>query len=376
MLALGSASALWSALLTVLMARRIITPPKKLDQSIRVLKVDDRAGTITLTVTPDTVLAGKYGFWFDGDTGHARLGEVLEQSGVHVVRRVLSVDCGELAKARRGRISGWFHLDPDELGYEYETLSLETELGAAPAWLIRAAGPARWVIQVHGRAAKRPEALRAVPVFREAGYNSLLISYRNDGEAPASTDHRYRLGDAEWVDVEAALQFAIDRGATEVVLMGWSMGAATVLQLIARSRLAPVVTGLVLESPVIDWVSALAFQGELMRIPRAIASTAVGLLGKPWAGRLTGLDQPIDLARLDFVRRAPELSLPILILHSEDDGFIPSTASQELARIRPEIVSLELFDTARHARLWNYDATRWNTAITGWLANLSVTNGS
>ncbi len=226
-----------------------------------------------------------------------------------------------------------------------------------------------WVIQVHGRAARRSEALRAVPVFREAGYNSLIISYRNDGEAPPNSDNRYALGDTEWRDVESALRFAMDRAATRVILMGWSMGGATVLQLVSRSPLAPAVDGLILESPVIDWTSALRFQGRLMRVPPLIASAAVGLLGRSWAGRLTGLDHPIDLTRLDFVRRAPELSVPILLLHSDDDGFIPSSASRELAAARPDIVKLESFRSARHARLWNHDAPRWEAAITGWLAN-------
>jgi pimeloyl-ACP methyl ester carboxylesterase len=64
------------------------------------------------------------------------------------------------------------------------------------------------------------------------------------------------------------------------------------------------------------------------------------------------------------------LSKPILLLHSDDDGFVPSTASRALAVARPDIVTFEEFTTARHTKLWNYDAERWNGAIRRWLQKL------
>src|SRR5690606_37187059 len=100
-----------------------------------------------------------------------------------------------------------------------------------------------------------------VPVFHRAGYTSLLISYRNDGDAPSSADHRYGLGDTEWRDVESAIRFALDSGARDVVLMGWSMGGATVLQTLTRSTFATAIRGVVLDSPVVDWVTTLQYQG-------------------------------------------------------------------------------------------------------------------
>ncbi len=64
----------------------------------------------------------------------------------------------------------------------------------------------------------------------EAGYTSLVVSYRNDGDAPNSDDHRYALGDREWQDVSSAIEYAFEHGAERIVLLGYSMGGATVLQ--------------------------------------------------------------------------------------------------------------------------------------------------
>jgi pimeloyl-ACP methyl ester carboxylesterase len=354
------------------MARRIVTPPTKREEEVRILAVDLVSGVISLRADADSVLPGEYSLWFEGDTGHARLGEVISRTATTVTRVIIRVDFGDLLTASRGRLSGWVYLGPWDLGFPYQDVHVQTPLGPAPGWLVPAAEATdRWVIQVHGRAVRRQEGLRGVPVFRRAGYTTLLVSYRNDGDAPGSTDNRYGLGDTEWEDVDAAVAFAMERGATSVILMGWSMGGAISLQTATRSRHPGVIRGVVLDSPVIDWADVVAFQGALLKLPAPIASGAVQLLGHGWARAVTGQFAPIDFARLDFVARAAELDFPVLLMHSDDDGYVPATGSRALAESRPDIVTFAPFAEARHTKLWNYDPERWNGAITEWIGKLS-----
>ena len=358
-----------AAAVTVYFARTVLTPPKKRVEDVRIIRSTD--STITFATSIDAMTPGSYSLWFAHDTGHARVGEILSYDEFEVTRALLGVDEGDLAGVQRGRFSGWYYLSPGDLGVPFDDVVVETELGPAPAWLVPAEDETdRWVIGVHGRAVRREEAIRAVPVFRAAGYSSLLISYRNDGDAPETADNRYALGDTEWRDVEAAMQYAVAHGARRIVLMGWSMGGATVLQALTRSSLEYLVTGVVLDSPVVDWVTALNFQGKINRLPVPLRSAVLTVISAPWSRRITGQAEPINLRRLNFVARASELATPILVLHSDDDGYIPVTASLALAKARPDIVTFEEFHTARHTRLWNYDSYRWNTAISRWLANL------
>lgn len=362
--------AVTAAAVTIIFARMVITPPKRRQEDLVVLAVTEDA--ITLSPALDSMTPGRYSLRFAGDSGHARVGEILSHTPWSVTRQLLGVDLGDISSARQGRFSGWYFLDPRDLGFPVEDVEVQTELGPAPAWLVRAAEPSGlWMIGVHGRAAQRGETIRSVPVFHEAGYTSLLVTYRNDGDAPRTRDHRYALGDTEWVDVESAMRFAIDHGATEIVLMGWSMGGAIVLQVVTRSPLAAAVRGVVLESPVVDWRTALDFHGVANRLPKPLRLGVLHLLGSRWASFVTGQAAPVDLARLDLVTRSGELDVPILLLHSDDDGLVPPDASIALAHARPDIVTFERFVTARHARLWNYDEARWNTVIASWLARLS-----
>ena len=358
-----------AAALTVKVARTVVTPPRRRDEDIRVIAVT--GDTVTLSATKDSLLPGRYGLWFDRGSGHARLGDILASDATTVTRRLAGVDFGDLRAGSRSRLNGWYYLSPRELGYDYENVVVQTDLGPAPAWLIPAAAPSTsWVIEVHGRAVRRSETLRAVPVFHEAGYSALLVSYRNDEDAPGSDDRRYALGDVEWRDVDAAIEFAIARGATDIVLMGWSMGGAIVLQTATRSPHSALIRGIVLDSPVIDWASVLGFQGAQLRMPVAASRAVLAVIGSTWGSRLTGQAEAIDLARLDFVARAGELSWPILLMHSDDDGYVPSNSSRALAQARPDIVTLDAYSVARHTKLWNYDSARWNLSIAAFLTTL------
>lgn len=370
---LAAAATVAVGVLAGVMARRIVTPTATRSDDTRVFGVDLASGTITLQRTADSVLPGDYSFWFAADSGHARLGAIESSSPTSVTRRILKVDFGDIGTAVAGRLGGYSFLGPWDLGLDHENVTVSTDRGDAPAWLIPPVAPnGRWVIQVHGRGVRRHETLRAVPVFHAAGYTALLISYRNDGEAPSSADGRFGLGDTEWRDVEAAIEYAIDHGATGIVLMGWSMGGAISLQAATRAVDDSRLLGLVLESPVIDWADVVAYQAHLLRLPKPVVRGALVTMGRRWGRVVTGLHRPIDFPRLDFVARADDLNLPILILHSDDDGYVPSTPSRRLAERRPDIVTLVPFTVARHTKLWNYDPAAFNAAILAWLTGLDA----
>jgi pimeloyl-ACP methyl ester carboxylesterase len=149
--------------------------------------------------------------------------------------------------------------------------------------------------------------------------------------------------------------------------MGWSMGGAIALQLELSSAHRDVIAGLVLESPVVDWRVVLGFHARQMHVPAAVTGLAIGALQTEWAAPMTGAGAAIRFDRLDVIARAAELRHPILILHSDDDGFVPSDASHDLVVARPDLVEMQVFDVARHTKLWNYDQERWSDSIREWL---------
>lgn len=357
-----------SAAVIVRLARMVVVPQTTRPEDVLILGVDRRAGTITLREHADAMLPGRYSLYFDGERGYARLGEIVGLGERTVTRTLIAEVRGRVTPGGAARLSAWYYESPTDFGYPFREVGVLTANGPASAWLVPAETDVHdWAILVHGRGVDRRETLRAVPAMRAEGFNSLLVSYRNDSVAPNSVDKRSALGDTEWSDIEAAIAYAANHGARRVVLMGWSMGGALVLQTVTRSPHASHVVGIILDSPVIDWVRVLQHQAGLLRVPSAIVRGAFGVIGRSWARWITGQAQTIDLRRLDFVARAQELRLPVLLMHSDSDTYVLAEGSRILAELRPDIVTYEQFSGAGHTRLWNYDSERWNTAIARWL---------
>lgn len=360
--ALGAGAALATVFAT---ARRVVTPGPRANDT-QILAVDTGAQTIELTRTPDTELPGRYGLFTTGTHGYVKLGAVLS-SGTDRVRRKLLTQIETGSKIDRdAAFSGWYYTTPSELHLPWETVLIGTPAGPCPAWLFPAES-STWVIQVHGRGTTRSECLRAVPVFHSLGLPTLIVSYRNDGEAPRSRGGSYALGAAEWRDVDAAIGYALRHGAERVVLMGWSMGGAIALQAAVSSAHREDIAGLILDSPVVDWRTVLRFQAREAGLREPLPRLAMNALSSAVTARLSGAEQVIPFDQLDMVARAAELRAPVLILHSEDDGFVPADASHALAEARPDIVTMPEFSGARHTKLWNYDQTGWTAAITQWM---------
>jgi alpha-beta hydrolase superfamily lysophospholipase len=360
---------------SVHMARRVVTPALRTTDT-RILSLDTAAQTITLSRTADTQLPGRYGLFTSGTADYVKLGSVLSEDDTSVKRKLLTHVSGEARLAPEAAFSGWYYDHPEQLMLPFSPELIGSTVGPCPAWLFPAGDGDVWVIQVHGRGARRAECLRAVPLFHALGITSLVVSYRNDGEAPRSRGGTYALGATEWRDVDAAVGFARRRGAKRILLMGWSMGGAVALQVSLNSAHRERIAGLILESPVVDWRIVLEYQARMMRVPPTVSGMAIGALGSEWATPVTRAGSAIPFDRLDVVARAAELRHPILILHSDDDGFVPSDASHELAAARPDLVDLEVFDVARHTKLWNYDQERWSTRIRSWLETQGLSAAS
>jgi pimeloyl-ACP methyl ester carboxylesterase len=356
-------------------ARRVLTPDRRRPDDVVVRSVGP--SSLVLGANDETVVAGRYGLWTDGGSGHARLGDVvrLDLAAATVERELLGVDRGHLAPGT-ARWNPYFHGGPPDvsIGAPTEHVTYPGELGPMPAWVVPPPGGtgSRWAVLVHGRGARREEAVRALPPLRSGGWTSLVPTYRNDEGVPVGPDSRYNLGLSEWRDVEAATRYAVARGAREVLLVGWSMGGAIVLQFLDRSPLSALVTGVVLDGPVIDWGDVLNHHARGHRLPSHVGSLARTMMRRRWVHRVVGVREAVDLAKTDWVNRSGELHHPVLLIHSADDEFVPVGPSRALALARPDLVRFEEWSVARHCKEWNTDPLRWESLVAGFADDVAA----
>lgn len=338
--------------------------------------------SIRLPITDDTVRPGEYGLWHDG-TGHTTVGPVLEvDEAAGTVRRAVVRTSGDVSA--RVRWSGHVHPDPAAMDVDWAELDLPTPVGPAPAWVIRprGAGTAEvpgtapvdgttWAVHVHGIRTTRVTALRTVPAALEAGWTSIVPSFRGDGEAPWQ-GRASHLGAREWPDVEAALDHAVANGAARLVVVGWSMGATITHELLARSAHRDRLVGLVLVSPALDWETTVRSQAGRAGLPGFVVGAALRAMALPLVCRVVGLRSPVDVRALSWLH-APRNLPPTLLIHSSGDTTVPFAVSREFADAHPGTVTLAVSEPAEHAWERNVDAVWFDSTITTWARSLDHT---
>lgn len=331
-----------------------------------ILVADFGEGQITLRATSNSSEDGPWrrpGIWgLESAEGYNQVGTILEMSNHQVVREYLPI-IGNLRSGEMVRVEGnAYPGDPQvAFGMPFEDVSFSSALGEFDAWFVDGSSET-WVIFVHGRNASPHEGLRILPTFVELGMPSLLITYRNDEGAPADPDGFHRYGQTEWKDLEGAASYAIERGAEDLILVGYSMGGAIVANFLYESSLSPRVRGIILDAPMLNFNATI----DLGASERSLPGPYVAL-----AKFIARLRFGIDWGKLDYLDRADELSAPILLFHGDEDDIVPIETSDELARIRPDIVEYVRGAGVTHAASWNHDPAIYEAAVRDFILALS-----
>ena len=322
------------------------------------------AGQITLTRSFAALRPGTYGLV--GRGVHAVVGPVVGRPPHHsadtVVRRLDRVTYGSLAAGAKVRLTPEVHSgDPGSaLGLACKEVEVPGELGALPAWFVPGARDT-WVITVHGLGTTREHPMNVLRFLHDQRLPVLDLAYRGDAGAPRPPGGLGHLGESEWRDLDAAIRYAIRYGAENVIVHGWSTGAAMALHAAVNSALRDRISGLVLDSPVLDWRATLRALAAARGVPAALLPLAVRA-----AQGQTGLYG----ARLLDTSVPNALRAPTLIFHGPDDTVAPWGPTREFAARRPDLVTLHPVPHAPHAAMWNADPTRYEETLRRFLTPL------
>nr|WP_202490433.1 alpha/beta fold hydrolase [Streptomyces sp. SID8381] len=320
-------------------------------------------GQITLTRDLASLRRGAYGL--AGNGSHAIVGPVLD-GAPHlpdtVVRRLDRVTHGDLRPRDKVWLTPNLYVgDPHTaLGLRYQDVEIPGELGDLPAWFVPAVRET-WVITVHGLGTTRELPLNIMEFLHRRHFPVLDPAYRGDLGAPRSPDGLSHLGQTEWRDLDAAIRYAVRHGAERVVLHGWSTGATMALRAALHSELRDRVSGLILDSPVLDWETTLRALAKARHTPNALLPLAV----RAAQGR-TGLHAD----RVTVAADAALLTVPTLIFHGPADEVAPWRFSRRLAEQRPNLIALHTVPDAPHGAMWNADPEGYEEALRRFLTPL------
>lgn len=312
---------------------------------------------------------GTYSLVWDG--GRATMGEIVSHDEDTVTRALLEKRGEPPLTPAEVDIDAWMFDTPLDAGLGYTDIAFRSPLGDMAAWHVPAPDSrTTWAIHIHGWRADRRETLRSLNAFHEAGMDSLVIAYRNDVGAPPDPSGRYRFGRSEWMDVEAAVRYARENGAEQIVLSGFSTGGAIAVAFLLESDLADMVVAVVLDSPNLDFgqvVRAEASQTALipglpLKVPVTLTAAAM---------TIADLRYEIGWSSINYIDHHAPVGVPVLIFHGTEDETVPISVSQRFATVNKESATLVVTEGAAHVRSWNVDPVRYETELSYFLNDLN-----
>ena len=185
------------------------------------------------------------------------------------------------------------------------------------------------------------------------GYNALIIEQRAHC---GSEGHTISFGINERRDVISWIEYASGRFGEDkkILIVGISMGAASVL-MSAGLGLPGNVRGIIADCPFGYTEKIIRHVGEVRKLPIGILFPFIRLGARLFGG--------FDLLGADCVSAVRDIKIPVMIIHGEDDDFVPPKMSEEIALANPEYIERYTFPGARHGTSYLQDTERYTKLV-------------
>lgn len=217
------------------------------------------------------------------------------------------------------------------------------------------------VIAFHGyRGTPSRDFAGGTELYLSSGFNLLMVEQRAHC---GSGGHTITFGVKERYDCQAWIdyvrwRFELD---TPILLAGISMGAATVL-MASGLELPENVKGIVADAP---YTSPKAIIQKVCRDSKLPPRLAYPFL---WLGALVFGGFRLNAANAaEAVRHT---TVPILLIHGEDDRFVPCDMGREIAAANPAMVELHTFPDAGHGLSFLIDRERYERVAHAFFARV------
>lgn len=251
--------------------------------------------------------------------------------------------------------------DPADLSMTDREVSFDyPDRTTTPGWIIEGEKPdGPTVLLVHGFGDSRYGALTWAPLLAPFASHLVLFDLRGHGDATAPVSR----GGVQEVDDVLGVIDQLEPAQRErgVVLFGYSMGGGIVIAAAAQERARPVVRGVVADGPYRFWQEPVAAVLRRRRYPRQPVLWLTTLVLR--------LVNPASVTRFDRAAHARRLTVPLLVLHGEEDGICPFASACTIAEAAPRGRLVE-FPEGLHLDLAQRDPVRYRDALRRFFAEL------
>lgn len=203
-------------------------------------------------------------------------------------------------------------------------------------------------IQFHGyRGTAMRDYCGGNDLARKLGQNTLVVDQRASGKSEGTT---ICFGIKEKYDCLSWINYAKNRfGDIPIVISGVSMGGATVL-MASELELPENVRCIIADCPFSSPEEIIAKETKEIGIPPKIGMIFVKL------GALIFGNLKLSGSAVEAVGKT---KIPILLIHGENDTFVPCEMSRKIHAANPKMIRLETFPDAGHGISYMEDTPRY-----------------
>lgn len=198
--------------------------------------------------------------------------------------------------------------EPPDWGYVTNTRITAADGGSLEVWRIEPEGPSRGIVLLaHGWGRNRDRMTGRARIFGEMGFTPVMHSARDHGK---SSPHRFMNAFRFAEDIEAVLDWINE----PVLLYGHSAGAAAAVIAASRNH---------------DRVKLLFLEGCYARTKGALRSLYrnhnlfFGIFFGPMVVLWMDIFYRFRMDQVSPVRLAPDIDIPVIIIHGEKDRCFP-----------------------------------------------------
>ena len=187
----------------------------------------------------------------------------------------------------------------------------------------------------------------------QMGQNVLLIDERAHGKSQGRT---ITFGIKERHDLLCWVEYAVDRFGPDakILLYGVSMGAATVL-MASGLELPDNIKGIVADCPYSAPLDIILEVGRQQNYPIRLIKPFIILGAKVFGG--------FDVNEACAEEAVRHSRIPTLIIHGENDSFVPAEMSRIIQQANPKMIRRYTFPGADHALSYMVDTPRYHALV-------------
>ena len=216
--------------------------------------------------------------------------------------------------------------------------------------------PKGTVLLFHGHGSAKSAIIPEAQAFNKMGYNTLLVDFRAHGNSGGNT---CTIGYYETEEVKLAYDYIKQKGESNIILWGISMGAATIIKAMNDYPLQP--SKIIAEMPFGSIEEAAGSRIKMMGLPRQPLAALITFWG--------GTEHGFWAFNMKPAQYAKKIHVPVLLQWGKNDPRVTQKETNDIFNNLQGPKKLVEYKNSGHESLCKKENVKWLSEVQNFLSS-------